>query len=145
MGDRYDYRPADIFLLLGGTNGKISLPKSAKIKETGKTTAQTTKKAFWAVVPESNQASKTRDTLRHMQKKRGASAAKASCLSARNTANIQHGPEHAPGHKFQYFTNSGCQAIHPWHIPYTSFRPIKTPMEDAIMRPLVQPEESPKQ
>ena len=52
MRDRYDYRPADIFLLPGGTNGKISLPKSAKIKETGKTTAQTTQKAVWAVAPE---------------------------------------------------------------------------------------------
>ena len=28
---------------------------------------------------------------------------------------------------------------------YTSFRPIRTPMEDAIIRPLVQPEESPRQ
>ena len=28
---------------------------------------------------------------------------------------------------------------------YTSLRPIKTPMEDAIMRPLVQPDESPRQ
>ena len=59
---------------------------------------------------------------------------------------MQHGPAHAPGHKFQIHK---CQifikpSVQP-HIPYTSFRPIKTPMEDAIMRPLVQPEESPKQ
>ena len=112
-----------------------------KSRETGKTTAQTTKKAIWAVAPEANQASKTRDTLRHKQKKRGAPR-RESKLPLR----MQHGPAHAPGHKFQIHK---CQifirpSVQP-HIPYTSFRPIKTPMEDAIMRPLVQPEESPKQ